>query len=144
MTRGDPKRLESSARRAGASRPIRTGRGRNREIPSVERTRHPGSRQTGRESATPVSRFSLGERSTRTTAGAASGLKEPRTAWSDRSKRGTLYEPSPHGSRLRLEVRSKRAWEFDLFADSPAAKRSKGPFVVTVTYEYAIEIPGVR
>ena len=85
---GDPRRLESSARRAGTPRPIRIGRGRNRKIPSFERTRHPGSLQTGQEPATPASRFSPGERSTRTTVGAASGLKEPRTVWGDRSKRG--------------------------------------------------------
>ncbi len=50
----------------------------------------PGSRQTGQESATPASRFSPGERSARTTVGAASGLKEPRAASGDRSKRGAL------------------------------------------------------
>ena len=85
---GDPRRLESSALRAGTSRPIRIDRGRNRKIPGFERTRRPGSRQTGQESATPASRFSLGERNTRATVGAASGLKEPRTVWADRAKRG--------------------------------------------------------
>ena len=85
---GDPSRLEPSAQRACTSRPLRIGRGRNRKIPSFERTRHPGSRQAGQESATPVGRFSPGERSTRTTVGAAGGLKEPRTVRGYRSKRG--------------------------------------------------------
>ena len=85
---GDPSGLEPSAQRAGASRPIRIGRGRNRKIPGFERTRDPGSRQAGQESTTPVGRFSPGERGTRTTVGAASELKEPRTVWGDRSKRG--------------------------------------------------------
>ncbi len=99
---GDPSRLESSAQRAGASRPIRIGRGRNRKIPSLERTRHPGSRQAGKDSATPASRFSPGERSTRTTGGAASELKEPRTVWGDWSKRGDPLGALPAWFRSKV------------------------------------------